>query len=456
MIKTIFQEFRASRNNIISFIVAFLFFLTCVGLAEIYRYHYERISMFKIATAYAYQIQNSINHALSAVYPLSALIRAEHGKIDTFDTLSEELLTYYSCANSLQLAPNGIVTKIMPLSGNEKVIGHNLLTDLHRNQEAFLAKKTKQLTLAGPFELIQGGKGLAGRLPIFLSDENGFETFWGFSIVIIRVPEIFKAINLENLSTQNMAYRLVQIDINSNEEHVIVASKNKIIGNPIVVNIKVPNANWIFYVSPIDSWYDFKILFFGSIASLIFSLLLLICIMYFKKRKENLKLHFMAYHDSLTHLPNRVLLINRFDIVFSQCKHRNSLVAVCFIDLDHFKDVNDTYGHEVGDHILIEVTQRILKYIRAEDILSRQGGDEFILLLGSIVNRESVEEIIKRILIALSEPYTVNEHSAIFLSASIGIAFASDYIHDLDILIQQADSAMYEAKASGRNTFVYY
>ena len=178
--------------------------------------------------------------------------------------------------------------------------------------------------------------------------------------------------------------------------------------------------------------------------------------MYLRKRKENTKLRFIAHHDNLTHLPNRMLLTDRFKHSYARSKQTQTYLAVCFIDLDHFKEVNDTYTHEVGDHILIETTKRILKCIREEDTLSRHGGDEFILLIGNMHDQHSVLEIIERILDTLSSPYHVDETTTVALSASIGITFASETVHDLEVLIQQADSAMYEAKAKGSNTFDHY
>ena len=171
------------------------------------------------------------------------------------------------------------------------------------------------------------------------------------------------------------------------------------------------------------------------------------------ERKEQQKqLEFMAHYDLLTKLPNRALFTDHFIKALARSKRKGTLLAVCFLDLDHFKIVNDTYGHDTGDQLLIEVTSRIKESIREEDTLSRQGGDEFTLLLGDIEYMSQCEQTLKRILNALALPYELNQH-LLHISASIGVTL---YPHDnanLDTLIRHADHAMYEAKLNGRNGY---
>lgn len=453
--KIMLQELRSSSSAKVVFAFAFVCSIIAVVIIETHRYREERLSMHKIAIAYAYQIRNSIYQSLSATYPLAALVRSENGKVSTFDDLAQEMLVYYPHITAIQLAQNGVVSHIVPLKGNEKAIGHNLLSDMHRNKEAFLAKKTGQLTLAGPFELVQGGLGVVGRLPIFLKDEYQKDVFWGFSIVLIRVPEVFNQIKLHTLEEQNIAYQLTRIHPDTDKKQTIVASKRPIISNPIEVEVKVPNANWTFSVSPSTSWRNYFMLFIHGMGGFVLSFFAAVFTIYFKRRGHHQKLEFMAYHDTLTHLPNRVLLMDRFKMASMHSKYTNHLMAVCFIDLDHFKEVNDHYSHEAGDCVLIEVTQRILKCIRESDTLSRHGGDEFILLLTEIKEVKIVQEIVDRIVEVLAQPYHLDKNTAICLSASIGVTLRGD-MQDIESLIQQADHAMYQAKSQGRNRCVFY
>jgi len=160
----------------------------------------------------------------------------------------------------------------------------------------------------------------------------------------------------------------------------------------------------------------------------------------------------MAHYDVLTQLPNRALLVDRFSQAQARSKRQQSLLAVCFLDLDNFKPVNDVYGHELGDELLIEVASRIKENIRDEDTVSRQGGDEFALLLGNIESFIQCEQMLKRIIAALSQPYRIEEQ-LISISASIGVTLYPTDDSDLDTLMRHADQAMYQAKLAGRNRY---
>ena len=160
----------------------------------------------------------------------------------------------------------------------------------------------------------------------------------------------------------------------------------------------------------------------------------------------------MAHYDQLTQLPNRVLLADRFIQALAQSKRQKSMLAVCFLDLDNFKPVNDLYGHEMGDQLLIEVAERIKTNIRDEDTVSRQGGDEFALLLGSIESFSQCEKMLQRIISSLAQPYII-EQQLISISASVGVTLYPIDGTDADTLMRHADQAMYQAKLTGRNRF---
>ncbi len=151
---------------LIAFLLAGAVAVGVVRQSEQYHLHEKRGHLAALAGNHGDAIQNSMQRALSATYALAALVRQGKGSIANFDAIASEMLRYYPGAASLQLAPGGIVQHIVPLAGNEKAIGHNLLQDHTRNKEAFLARDSGQLTLAGPFQLIQGGLGAVGRLPV--------------------------------------------------------------------------------------------------------------------------------------------------------------------------------------------------------------------------------------------------------------------------------------------------
>ncbi len=173
-------------------------------------------------------------------------------------------------------------------------------------------------------------------------------------------------------------------------------------------------------------------------------------ITFHKEQQQALEL--MAHYDVLTQLPNRTLFIDRFNQAIAHSKRSESLLAICFLDLDEFKPVNDTYGHNVGDQLLIQVAERIKDNIREEDTVSRQGGDEFALLLGDIESPFEGEEMLGRLNSSLAKPYTI-DNNIITISASIGVALYPEDNADLDTLLRHADQAMYQAKLAGKNRF---
>ncbi len=169
-----------------------------------------------------------------------------------------------------------------------------------------------------------------------------------------------------------------------------------------------------------------------------------------KQQQETLEL--MAHYDVLTKLPNRVLFADRFSQAVAHSKRTETMLAVCFLDLDNFKPVNDTYGHEVGDQLLIEVADRLRASVRDEDTISRFGGDEFAILFRDIQSQSECEFILQRIHESLAQPYNVND-LRLEISASSGVTFYPLENADLDTLLRHADQTMYQAKLSGRNTF---
>ena len=172
-----------------------------------------------------------------------------------------------------------------------------------------------------------------------------------------------------------------------------------------------------------------------------------------KQIEEQLQL--VAHYDVLTQLPNRTLFTDRFKQAVAHSKRSNTLLAVCFLDLDDFKQVNDSYGHSAGDQLLIEVSRRISQSIRDGDSVSRQGGDEFTLLLCDVFSHVQCEQLLKRIHVELAKPYLI-EGQVLNISASSGITLYPEDNADLDILLRHADKAMYQAKLAGKNKYHFF
>ncbi|MBP8133787.1 MAG: diguanylate cyclase [Zoogloea sp.] len=168
------------------------------------------------------------------------------------------------------------------------------------------------------------------------------------------------------------------------------------------------------------------------------------------------QIQFMAYHDSLTSLPNRTLLADRLRQAIVRGEREDSLIAVCYLDLDGFKLLNDTWGHSTGDMVLIQLAARLQECVRGTDTVARLGGDEFVVLIGGIQNRQEIPVAVGRLITAISRPISIHAGTEVGVSASIGVAVSPHDGEDPDVLLRHADQAMLMAKQSGRNRFALF
>jgi len=164
----------------------------------------------------------------------------------------------------------------------------------------------------------------------------------------------------------------------------------------------------------------------------------------------------LAHFDPLTDLPNRLLVLSHLNHVLARAQRHHRHVGVLYIDLDRFKNVNESLGYPVGDELLIALTERLTMHMRSEDLLARLGGDEFLLVLESIETPEDAATVARSLLELLTQPFELSEEQEIFIGASIGISVFPNDGDNADQLIQYADAAMHQAKQQGRNTYQFY
>lgn len=172
-----------------------------------------------------------------------------------------------------------------------------------------------------------------------------------------------------------------------------------------------------------------------------------------KLTEERLK--FLAHHDALTNLPNRTLLYDRMEMYFLAAERQSRKVGVLFLDLDKLKLVNDSLGHSVGDQLIVAVASRLKRCIRAVDTVARLSGDEFVLVLSELRNREEAADLAKKLLAAIAVPYKIDLHE-IAVTATIGISLFPRDGDKPETLLHRADLALYSAKSMGRNTYQFY
>ncbi|MFT6732049.1 MAG: diguanylate cyclase (GGDEF)-like protein [Polaribacter sp.] len=166
-------------------------------------------------------------------------------------------------------------------------------------------------------------------------------------------------------------------------------------------------------------------------------------------------LQYLANYDSLTQLPNRALCMDRIKIAIKAASRENIMMAVMFLDLDHFKDVNDSLGHAIGDDLLRSTSQRLQEHIREDDTLARLGGDEFVIILNRIKKTERVIDVVEKIVAGFDRPFDLSGFQ-VNSTVSIGVCLYPGDGVDVDSLMKSADAAMYKAKEAGRNTYEFY
>ncbi len=174
-----------------------------------------------------------------------------------------------------------------------------------------------------------------------------------------------------------------------------------------------------------------------------------------QRKAAEAQIEFLAYRDALTHLPNRLLLQDRFAQAIAYADRAGTRVALLFLDLDNFKTINDSLGHTVGDALLMEVARRLQACVRDTDTISRQGGDEFLILLANQHSAESISPVLPKILECLTTVFEFERHE-LTTSASIGVALYPDDGKDFATLLKKSDTAMYQAKEAGRNNYRYF
>jgi diguanylate cyclase (GGDEF)-like protein len=374
--------------------------------------------------------------------------------MDSFDIIAPTIVDEPSIQNVI-LAPNGIVTKVYPLAGNEAILGWNYFDGREGNKEAINAVELRELVLGGPMEILQGGQAIFGRLPVFLDGPNGEHELWGLVSITVKLPEVLEKSELELFTSFGYNYELWRINPNTNERQVIATNTSSMRNmNYIEKPVRILNAEWYLRVSPVLKWYSYP----ENIAFLIAGFCISFIVLFVMQHNHELKnmqtvFELMAITDPLTGIFNRRHFLEIVRISIEKARRLKEDCYFIMFDLDRFKNVNDTYGHQIGDKVLMDVTARIKVNIRPYDLFARYGGEEFILFTSGI-SRNEVCEMVERLRLGLCSRRYEYGDIVFDSSASFGIALLEDY--NMDKAIKQSDEALYAAKRKGRNCYVYY
>lgn len=673
-----------------------------------------RTQVADLAGDHAQALQRGIEQALSANSALVALVRQGQGSVEKFEDIGQAMLPFYPGISALGLSPRGVVRHVVPATGNQNLLGFDQLNDPLQGLESRRAVDSGLLTLAGPFELVQGGLGVVGRQPVYLDDSAGQRTFWGFTFVTIRLNAVMEHARLPQLTERGYRYRLWRQAPGTGQEQTISQSTEAPGSDPVTRTLLVPNGQWMLSLTPIRGWEAWDMLVLRLVLGLVFALLmsyltwllvqlqqhqrglafqvakrtaeieaaqhqlqatidaipdplfeldsdgrycaihtqrhellmapeaqllghtvyetlpalaaqtvmgalqeaqtshwsigrqialdvpglgprwfelsiahktgvnldsprfivlardiserkrsqeqLILTAQVFDQSSEAIVIadheqrivrinraftrttgytedeavgrpihlitapqisekppagqpvHWLlpghwegegwgvrksgerypqwlsitnvadaeqqvthsitlfrditlqreaqehiqrlAHFDHLTHLPNRALLAERAEHWIATEKARSGSLAILFLDLDHFKNVNDSLGHRVGDALLVSIARKLEKLLSKDDTVARLGGDEFLVVLPDATPARSAE-VAAFLLEQMAQPVQAGDHE-LSTTLSIGIAMYPADGEGFDALYQRADAAMYRAKQSGRNRYGFF
>lgn len=396
----------------------------------------------KLAVLNAQNRAVSMEKDIEEIYGVASALElvladGDNWQISDFDKTAKRLIEYHPYIDCLQLAPQGKVTNTYPFDGNEAVF-LDLLQDEKRGPISRYAKDTGNTVIQGPFDLVQGGKGIALRHPVYKTDESGQKVFWGFTIAIIKVPEVFRDA-VETFNSFGYAYTLNFFCPTKQEWQLILDSGQEMV-DAEVVEFQVLDNRYKMAIMPADGWGNYReLLPYGVFG--FFLVLLFTAMSYMVLRLAEAKRMFsqMSLMDGLTGLGNK----RSFDHCLEHLVQEGSSFGLCYIDVNHFKAVNDRFGHNVGDALLKTVAKRIRENTGYSAF--RIGGDEFVILVDEDIEEARYKQFKENIDRAFAQQVRCLDKN-LHITVSLGFARYPEDSQDVQQVIALADQRMYADK----------
>lgn len=425
----------------------------CALIGELYvvgenQEQHNRTNAKLNAMTYAEHIYGELMEGIGVTDTLKQVVISGDGNINKFYDVAANMMD--DSIQSIQIAPNGVVNEIYPEDVNKsgKI---DLINDSDRGEISRYARDNDTVIMQGPFELKQGGYGIAVRNPVYLKDENGKKSFWGFTIVIVKIPEIFSN-SLEALSNFGYKYSLQKCASPWDDMYEWVYGSKKELNNPVIYDFDVHGDKWRLEILPKSGFYNNKYLIYMFIGGVIIVLLLTgltAALIFINENRKNFKR--LAVSDALTGIYNR----RGFDDQVEQYMRHNPQkhCVVAMLDIDDFKLVNDMYGHAAGDDVLKKLADSMKQYFSKDAILGRNGGDEFTIFMPDCTVEE-VNPFLKKFTEETRNFYCNGEERA--FTISLGFAEYPVLADERSQLMRCADMALYGVKMHGKNGCMAY
>lgn len=389
------------------------------------------------------KVDRELNTVLFVSNGLSSYLTIYHRDLEhqRVQNVLADLYARTKNVRNLAVAIGYTITYMYPISSNEKAIGvdyRNLPQQWPKVKEAI---DRHQGVLTGPLDLVQGGRGLIYRYPVYIEQK-----YWGLLSTVIN-SDAFFASAFQHLLSDEFDFA-IRDKASARGVYGDVALFNR--PGALITTGDFPDAAWEWVVLPRAEKAS-QLIVIARLMGIVIAVLLS-ALVYFLLRERKM-LTALAMHDSLTGLANRRLLDFRLEQALAHAKRFRRSLAILFVDIDHFKKLNDTYGHDVGDALLKVIAVRLTSAIRDVDTVSRISGDEFVIVLDELNDVNDANIVAAKIVQLFKEPAEVLGER-VPMSVSIGVAaFGQDGEETTKRLLKKADIALYEAKGAGRNQY---
>lgn len=393
-----------------------------------------------------FSMENIFTERLALAKGVVALVKVNPDiSNEEFSVFSTSLLGDDDLIRNITLLKGTIISYVHPYEENKSALGVDLARVEGQKNQIIRVRETKEPLITGVINLVQGGRGIIFRMPIFTG-----EAYWGQVSTVINADRLFDLLEINDL-TKKYDISIKRVRDSNFSDEVIYGEEEVFFYREIELEVRFANARWLIGAIPKNTNYMQIQKVWGAI---IFSLLASILIGYIIGYTYHIKnlMKKLAFTDSLTGLQSRLSLSDNFDRIAQMVDKLNCSSGVLVVDINDFKYINDTYGHIIGDEVLIQFAKRVSGTLNSEDIMLRIGGDEFLILLANIKSDRALDAIkdeVNRIQMLLERDWTINEKS-IKVKASIGYALYPNDAKDIDELIHIADIMMYEEKRKTR------
>lgn len=432
------------KNKILSLIIASLAsILLVLGFSLLYREQLDSVSKqnrllaMQELTVYSDRVQSIINTSLQYAEFIDLLISTNPDlPEETFEKYSNLILNDHKIIKNIAIAPDAIVQHIYPLSGNEAALNHDLLADSERRKFVEIAIESRESVTQGPVKAKQGGYLVFNRRAIFSSESN---EFWGLSVITIDFDKIVETIGLlPEKDGYLLSLKARKVD---GKNDFTWGSSEIFKEEYLSKDISLPNQTWELAIFPRDGW-AYRENHSSGIAYFFYALVLIAFgFIYIVSNHYQHKIS-LSRRDPLTGTLNKMAFQS---FAKKQLSKKHKLHAICVIDLNGFKEINDTFGHPVGDAVLIEIAERIKRVLRSTDRISRFGGDEYILFLSDLNEDRSLKLILDRVTGVTKDPVVVGDIE-INSKFALGCAIYPGDGETYDKLYAIADGRMYKHK----------